>query len=311
MRVRVGSIRFCVALCVLSLASGCALSPLAKRASAFSGAASAATIQVKNGYQVVEQSYYDVQVANLEKTFDTQGFEPANIQPFLPDNDMKVRTQLLDGLGQYATLLAAVTGNEAVAALDKQSESVGKNLQSLSKDSGVSTLAKNSTVAAGVAAAAIDALGRMLMERKTAKELPSILDSMKTPVDQICQLLEDDIGDPQTGGLRNQLKIDYDQLIKDQVAWIYANEKSMSPDEKEAAIARLPQLAATEKQGDEALAQTQDALKKLATTHDALVDTKKSKDAPAFQSLLSQLVAQGQQLGAVYSAVGKKEGDNQ
>jgi hypothetical protein len=210
-------------------------------------------------------------------------------------------------LQQYATLLAAVSGNDAVAALDKQSESVGKDMESLSKDSGFKSVAKNSTIEGGVAAAAVDALGRELMARKTAKELPTILDEMQKPVDQICQLLEEDIGDPQTGGLRNQLKNDYDQLIADQRAFIYANEKAMSPDEKRQAIAILPQLWIAEKQNDAALAQTQEALKKLATTHDALVDTKKSKDAPAFESLVSQLAVQGSQLSDVYSAATKKE----
>lgn len=297
----------CSAVCVLSMMSGCAVSPLGKRVTAFSTAASATTLQVKNGYQVVEQSYYNVQVDNLVKAFDTEGFKTDSVQPFLTEADMKARTQLLEGLQQYATLLAAVTGNDAVSALDKQSEAVGKAVQSLSKDSGFKSVEKNSTMEGGVAAAAVDALGRVLMEHKTAKELPSILDTMQKPMDEICQLLEEDIGDPQTGGLRNQLKIDYDQLIKDQQAFIYANEKSMSPDEKRAAIATLPQLAIAEKQGDAALAQTQDALKKLATTHDALVDTKKSKDAPAFDALVSQLVVQGQQLGDVYSAATKKE----
>ena len=300
-------IGWCGAVCVLAMMSGCALSPLGKRATAFSTAASATTLQVKNGYQVVEQSYYAVQVDNLVKTFDTQGFEPSKIQPFLTDAEMKARTQLLEGLQQYATLLAAVSGNDAVTALDKQSEAVGKAVTSLSNDSGFKSIAKNSTMEGGVAAAAVDALGRVLMEHTTAKELPSILDTMQKPMDQICQLLEEDIGDPQTGGLRNQLKIDYDQLIKDQQAFIYANEKAMSPDEKRAAIATLPQLAIAERQDDAALAQTQEALKKLAMTHDALVDTKKSKDAPAFESLVSQLATQGQQLSDVYSAATKKE----
>jgi hypothetical protein len=299
-------IGWCSAVCVLTTVSGCTLSPLGKRATAFSTAASATTLQVKNGYQVVEQSYYDVQVDNLVKVFDTQGFETKNVQPFLTAEDMKARTQLLTGLQQYATLLAAVSGNEAVTALDKQSESVGKDLASLSKDSGFKSIAKNSTIEGGVAAAAVDALGRELMARKTAKELPAILDEMQKPIDQICQLLEEDIGDPQSGGLRNQLKTDYDQLIADQRAFIYANEKAMSPDEKRNAIAVLPLLVVTERQDDAALAQTQEALKKLATTHDALVDTKKSKDAPAFDSLVSQLAVQGSQLGDVYSAATKK-----
>lgn len=303
---RAKAIRACVCFCAVMMASGCGLSPLAKRATAYSKAASTATLEVKSAYQLVEESYYDVEVASLQKNFDTDGFDPAKFQPFLSEEDMKARTQLLEGLQQYATLLAAVSGNQEVTALDKQSEAVGKKVQALSKDSGLQTVAKNASMDGGIAAAAVDALGRVLMEREMAKELPSILDSMQKPMDQICQLLEDDIGDPQTGGLRNQLKLDYDRLIKDQTAFIYANEKTMSPSEKQDAIAKLPELAAAEKKGDAALAQTQEALKKLATTHDALVDTKKSKDAPAFESLVSQLEEEGQQLGAVYSATTAK-----
>jgi predicted component of type VI protein secretion system len=304
---RVGVLRLCASLCAVTMVSGCALSPLAKRATAFSTAASTTTLEVKNAYEVVEQSYYDVEVATLVKNFDQDGFDPAKFQPFLSTDDMKARTQLLEGLQQYATLLAAVSGNEPVTALDQQAEAVGKKMQALSTDSGLKSVAKNASMDGGIAAAAVDALGRVLVERKTARELPSILDNMQKPMDQICQLLEDDIGDPEKGGLRNQLKVDYDRLIADQRAFVYANEKAMGPEEKQAAIAKLPELAAEEKKDDAALAQTQDALKKLATTHDALVDTKKSKDAPAFETLVSQLVEEGQQLGAVYSAATAKE----
>jgi len=291
---------------LLSVVSGCAMAPLSKRATAFSAAASATTIQVKNAYTVVENSYYEVQVTRLEHTFDTQGFKTDDVQPFLTDNDMKARTQLLEGLQQYATLLASVTGNAAVTAVDKQSEAVGEKLEKLSTDSGLTGLAKNASMAGGMAAAAVDALGRELLAPKTAKELPGILDRMQKPIGQICQLLEDDIGEPQTGGLRNQLKIDYDQLIADQRAYIYANEKTMTPDEKRDDIAKLPALAVAAKRGDAALESTEEALKDLATTHDALVETKKSKHAPAFESVLSQLVAESQQLSAVYSAVEAK-----
>lgn len=294
-------------LCAAAMVSGCAMPPLAKRATAFSTAASTATLQVKSAYAVVEQSFDEVQVATLEKTFDKQGFDPEKFQPFLSGEDMKARMQLLEGLQQYATLLAEISGNQAVAAVDKQSEAVGQKMEALSADSGLKSVANNASMEGGLAAAAVDALGRALLARKTRKALPTILDSMKTPMDQICRLLEDDIGDPQKGGLRNQLKVDYDRLIKDQQAFIFANEKAMTPGEKRAAIARLPELAAAEARNDVALEQTQEALRKMATTHDALVDTKKSRHAPAFESLVSQLVEEEQQLGAVYSAATAKE----
>ncbi|MGA9985132.1 MAG: hypothetical protein WBP95_16770, partial [Acidobacteriaceae bacterium] len=93
----------------------------------------------------------------------------------------------------------------------------------------------------------------------------------------------------------------------DQRTYILANETKMSPDEKRTEIGKLPQLVTAEKAGDATLEQTQKALQQLATTNDALTQTKKDKDAPAFRALVAQMVAQGQQLGAVYSAASTKK----
>ena len=155
------------------------------------------------------------------------------------------------------------------------------------------------------ASTAVDTLGRVLIEHKTAKALPGILTQMQKPVDEICQLLEDDIGTPEGDGLRNQLKNDYDGLIAEQRTYIYANEAKMTPDEKRTEIKMLPQFVKAEQQDDATLAQTQSALKALVATNDALATTKSSKQAPAFRALLANLVAEGQQIGSVYEAVSK------
>lgn len=80
----------------------------------------------------------------------------------------------------------------------------------------------------------------------------------------------------------------------------------MAPDERQAEIKKLPQLVATEQQDDTTLAQTQSALKALAATNDALATTKNSKQAPAFRALLTELVAEGQQIGSVYESTTSK-----
>jgi hypothetical protein len=295
MHVRCG-----VAFSLVLLISGCSLSPLSQRATSFSTAATAATIKVQNAYQLVEQSYTGAQTASLVNNFDSKGFDPSQIQPFMPSAAMQARTQMIAGLQQYATLLAEVSGNQSVTALDTQSEALGKSLQALSASTGLSSVEKNADIDAGIASMAIDALGRMLMQHKTAKELPGILNQMQKPVDVICQLLEDDIGTPEGSGLRNQLKVDYDRLIAEQRTYIYANEAKMTPSEKRTEIQSLPQFVTTEQQDDATLAQTQSALKALAATNDALVTTKNSKQAPAFRALLAELVAEGQQIGSVY-----------
>ncbi len=300
MHVRCGA-----ALSLLLLLSGCSIAPLSQRATAFSTAATAATLKVQNAYQLVEQSYTDAQMASLVNNFDTKGFNPSQVQSFMPSAAMQARTQMIAGLQQYATVLAEVSGNQSVAALDMQSEAMGKSLQRLSTSTGLSSVAKNANTDIGLASTAVDALGRILIEHKTAKELPVILTQMQKPVDGICQLLEDDIGTPEGGGLRNQLKIDYDSLIAEQREYIYANEAKMTPDEERTEIEKLPQLVTAEQQDDATLAQTQAALKTLAATNDALATTKNSKRAPAFRALLAELVAEGQQIGSVYKTTSK------
>lgn len=299
-------VRCGVTLSLVLLISGCSVSPLSQRATSFSTAATAATLKVQNAYQLVEQSYTDAQMASLVNNFDSKGFNPSQIQSFMPRVAMQTRAQMIAGLQQYATLLAEVGGNESVTALDTQSEALGKSLQTLSTSTTLNRVAKNADMDAGIASTAVDALGRTLIQHKTAKELPGILTQMQKPVDVICQLLEEDIGTPEGSGLRNQLKVDYDTLIAEQRTYIYANEAKMAPDERQAEIKKLPQLVATEQQDDTTLAQTQSALKALAATNDALATTKNSKQAPAFRALLTELVAEGQQIGSVYESTTSK-----
>lgn len=296
-------VRCGLSLSLLLLVSGCSVSPLSQRATAFSTAATAATLKVQNAYQLVEQSYTDAQMASLVNNYDTQGFSPDQIQSFMPSAAMQARTQMIAGLQQYATLLAEASGNQSITALDTQSEAVGKSLQALGSSVGLNSVVENAKSDAGLASAAVDALGRMLVDHKTARDLPGILAQMQKPVDNICQLLEDDIGTPEGSGLRNQLKRDFGNLIAQQRIYIHNNEAKMQPDEKRSEIEKLPQFVTTEQQDDATLAQTQNALKALAATNDALLTTKNSKQAPAFKALLSELVTQGQQIGAVYKAV--------
>ena len=309
MKRRVGTMRArvvwrlsCLSMLSLSTLSGCAVSPLSQRAATFSTAASATVVKMQSAYQLVETTYEEAAMASLVNQFDMKGFDPASIQPFIPAADMKARTDLMSALQQYATLLAEVSGGSEVTELDKESEALGTNLEVLAKAAPLTALAKNANMESGVASAAVDALGRVLMKKATAKELPSILESAQKPIDTICTLLGQDIGTPEGTGLRNELRDKYVELIVDQRTYVLANEAKMSPDEKRTEIAKLPQLVTAEKQGDTTLEQTQKALEQLATTNDVLMQTKKDKDAPAFRALVSQMVAQGQQLGAVYSA---------
>jgi hypothetical protein len=289
-------------IAIASLA-GCAISPLSKRTAAFSTAAVAAAQSTTNAYQVVEQSYYDSQVAALVVGFEKDGFHPENIQHFMSSKDMETRTRVLDGLKQYAETLAEVSGDQPLNVLDTQAAAFGKSLQDLSKSSDLQSLAKSAKISGAdlnIATTAVDALGRMLIERSRRRDLPAILKQMKDPINQICVLLEADIGDPEKSGLRNELKNNYLTLIRKQEQYIHINEDKLSAQEKRLEIERLPKLVEDEKNADQALAATQAALAQLAKTHTALVESGNAKDSPGFKTLLSELVENGQQLHQFY-----------
>ena len=123
------------ALVLLSFLSGCSLSPLAKRTADFSSAAAATSIDTASAYQIVERAHYDTEVATLVANYDTDGFHPEKIKPFLKPEDQETRTRILNGLTQYAETLAEVSGDQPLADVDKQAAVLGNSLKDLSKSS--------------------------------------------------------------------------------------------------------------------------------------------------------------------------------
>ncbi len=285
------------------LAAGCSLSPLAKRTAAFSTAATAAATDSTNGYQAVEDIFYQAQVSALVISFDTQGFDRTSIQPFIPAPDMRVRTDILNGLHDYAELLADVSGDKPIDALDKSTSALGSSLQAFSKDD-LKSFASAQDI--NIAVTALNALGGILIEHKRSRELPGILDRMKEPIQTICTLLQKDIGDTQKSGLRNQMHNSYGDIIRKQQQFIHQNEKSMSASEKRTEIERLPKLVLASTRADRILANTQQELADLASAHTALAETAHQKDSPAFKTRLSQLFDDVRRLKDVYSSLDSK-----
>lgn len=290
------------ALCTLAaLLSGCVISPLATRTAAFSTAASIAVRQTENVYQLVNKAHFDAQVDVLVVNFDKNGFDPSKVQPFLPEKDVVVRTKVLDGLREYATELAEVSGNQPITELDTQAKASGQALSGLQQDdfSGF----KISSTEQNIAVTAVVALGHQLAENERAKELPAILEKMDKPVQDICTILESDIGTPDKPGLANALNSDYDLQIAAQQKYIRDNASTMSAEEKRAAIEVLPRLVQAQQRSDDALQETVKSLRALAEAHAALASSKNLKDSPAFKVKLAELIQSAQSLGTFYGAL--------
>jgi len=207
MKRRVGTMRArvvwrlsCLSMLSLSTLSGCAVSPLSQRAATFSTAASATVVKMQSAYQLVETTYEEAAMASLVNQFDMKGFDPASIQPFIPAADMKGA----HGADERAAAVCdAAGGGERELGGDGAGQGVGglgTNLEAMAKDAPLTALAKNAKHGERSASAAVDALGRVLIEKRTAKELPSILESAQKPIDTICTLLGQDIGTPEERG---------------------------------------------------------------------------------------------------------------
>lgn len=283
--------------------AGCAHQPLMARTSAFAAAATVTAKSTDDGYALVEQSFRDAQLARMVAHFDDAGFDPSTIKPFLPATDRQVRSEVVDALRSYAEHLSAVSGQDSLKEVDAGAKAVGGSLEQISANTLVS--AHFTATEANLAAVAIDALGRELVERRRRRDLPGILKQMEQPIDTICSLLAKDLGDPERSGLRNQLHNDYLDLLREQKNYIVDNSDKLSPAEKREAVLALPKLANDGDDADRALAATQGALLELAKTHAALAATAGQKDAPGFQLQLEQLEASAQRLTNFYSSISK------
>ncbi len=234
-------------------------------------------------------------------TYETSGFDTSKLKPFLPEQDRKVRTHVIEGLESYAELLAAISGDQPLTQVDASAKAMGASLQGLSAiDLGN---AKLTATNANLATTAIDALGRALVEQKRRRDLPGILHQMQEPIETICKLLEQDIGDPAGSGLRNELHISYLDLIREEKNYLADNGGKLLPAERREEIRSLGRLAASEAQGDHALAETQSTLARLARAHTALAETAGQKSSPVFQVQMEQLAESVQQLKSFYDTL--------
>jgi len=291
--------------------SGCSLmfSPLAKRSAAFGDAASVVLRDSSNAYDTVERTSYNASVSSLVLDFDKSGFDRNKIKPFLPAKDLEARQNLLHGLQAYSDDLAEVAGDKSFASLDKQSTALSAALVSLAANGELQKLDHGASAdeSKGLATA-VDTLARVLIERKRRAQLPGIISKMQPVLEQICDLLDKDIGDkPANGtggsGLRDQLWNMYDEIIDNQVDYIAANGSRLSPAEKATEISKLPNLVAAQQSADAALAHTQLALRDLVKTHRALLMPEQNN---TFQDRFNELVEDGQEIGAFYSALSSK-----
>jgi len=297
------------ALCCCLLTAGCGVSPLATRVSAFGAAASLIAKDSSASYDTVERTVYNAEVSSLVLDFDTKGFDPAGIKPFLSGEDLAARHSMLDALQHYATFLQDVGGNAPLDAVNTATAELGQRLHSLSTNSALAKLKANDDEVKGLTTA-IDAAGQLLVERKHQKALPPIVTAMQGVIDRICALLDADLGSAPNAegiggrGLRLQLWTEYDRLIVNQKTWLDRNKTTLPPQEKADGIAKLPALVKEQRAADDTLVATQNALKDLAKTHRALLT--EHKRGTSFFTYVAEMKDDAERIAGFYNSLNFK-----
>jgi hypothetical protein len=114
----------CLLLIVLGLSS-CASQNPAEQINKFSQAATAITSQTQNSYQAVQDEYLKAQTYRVIANYDTQGFNPALLTPFLPPEALQVRIDVLQGLSAYAQGLASLASDDQITQFDNETKKLG------------------------------------------------------------------------------------------------------------------------------------------------------------------------------------------
>jgi len=268
----------------------------------FSAAVTAVVQGSKNAYQTVNDTAAREQATKMVASGDPNKFNPKEIRPFLPDEDLKIRYTLLDGLQAYGATLAGLT-NKAQTEMDRQAAAVAASLESLK---GNDRLTHSFREVKGATAeeinglvTGVDALAKLIMSRKINKELPAMLKQAQPTIEGIAYLMAKEIGappgNPEPGRLRGRLWRSYDDLMAAQVTMI-SQDQSVS--ERRQDLAKLPDLVAQQRAADKALAATQAAFGRMVSAHKALLEV--GTNPGGFKAAITALLAEVKDVQTFY-----------
>ena len=271
----------------------------------FGVAATAVVQQTRGAYTLVNDTVLQEEILSLSAKSGPFDSDPTKAFPlFVTQEDLNIRNALLDALQAYATALGKLMG-KTDSDLDSESTKLASSLTDLSKNERlehsfheVKSVSKEETNAA---AAGLAAIGKLLIARRIAADLPAILKESQPHIEALATLLIHEIGDVPTsaepGRLRGKLWRTYDSLLEAQVKVV--NASAAGSNEKQQSVAKLASLVAAQRNADAAMAGTQSALKKLVAAHRALLQV---KTAPAgFKTEVAALLAQAKQAEEFYA----------
>jgi hypothetical protein len=292
-------------LCVLL--TGCALTPMAKHAQAFSLATATVITNSEDAYRASndlrEKEQMEASVYSYNYAADADiSFDPhKEFKPLFTPDELAARITVLNGLKSYADSLVQLTGKpskEDSEALDSAAAGVGTNLQGLSttlnaKFSGIQAM---STTQAALVGTAMKALGEYLQTRVVKKSLPKVTSDMNESVKTLCGLLEADIG-----VMKTQADADYTSLLMTENQFVLKNK--LDAVEKRNEVEKMIRVAGRQKANERLLDALNDAVVKLSLTHQALAAAAQGNNPGSLEETIAELEAAGQDLSAYYKSL--------
>lgn len=267
----------CLLLLVLA-GSGCQPRLSTARLQTFSEATHTTAEGMEATFLAVNQEYRNTQVSKKVLDYNPKkGFNPTDIEPFLDEDEIQARLQVLDALKAYASAMLALKGDDQLDEFDEQTRKLGAALQGFTTEDGEHFLSETMGAEAhlNVITTAVNSIGRAIIERKRDQGLREIITDMSPHVDRICDLLILDIGPKYGPGLRAQMSNQFNQQITNLNQYISDNypkgrRKRFRVLELRGELYRLVNLWEQKEQADRSMISMVDALENLKLANQQL-----------------------------------------
>ena len=284
---------------------GCVSTDVAgTRIQAFSEATSLVANNTKAAFEATELRYREVQVRRAVVSYDRKGFDPAAFQPLFSEHSRKVRNDVLDAFALYSQNLATMMGGGQVDAMDQTTKNFGAKLGDLN------TSISNTKIFSGkrilndgelrIVTTAVGTLGDWFIRGKREKGVRETIVAMDPHVAAISGVMA---GDLKT--LRTSVSNDFKVILMSQDQFILHNQDKMDPLTKRAEIRDLAKLVGDARDQDAVFAAMEWSILQWRATHAKLVEAF-TKNATEIDSLIKQLISEGQRVKKYYDSLEKK-----
>jgi len=287
-------------MAIIGLLSGCVSPQAAVQIKRFSDAVALTATNATAAFDLVETGYYEEEVTRAALNTNSLEFNPASIRPFLDSGDIQARLNVLNVLKLYAAKLSLLAGNTSGSNLDQETTKLGKALNKVDTNLVLAAFVQKEPFTPeeiNIFTTSLDAVTRWILSREEQKQAGVVIESMRQPVTDICNLLEKDLLI-----LRPQLREDYLQTRQNDSVGMNASWRRLDPIERREEIRNLMDLTFAMSKGDSTLAALQSSITNLALAHASLNQVFTKHNANAI-SLIDQLSSEAQRIATYYNSL--------